>query len=673
MNPSKRSLLFFTVAVIAAGCLAYRFDLFWGVVSSLFVFVWLLVVWLPIMNGVWRLKVGLVAAVVLITFLVLWPTLKNFSGGRISCPAYVADHIRFEIVPGLDLRGGLRLVYTVEGEEAVRDKRDRFAEEIRHELADVFQIRSNSSNIPLTREDMAQLEEKVHVSVPETNAVRLMFKDKVDIGDIEERFRKHFLVDLLLIPGPSSEEITFKIRPDVIAQIQERAVQQAKEIVHRRIDELGLREAQVTSREEDIIVEIPGENRQTFEEIKEIIRRTARLEFKIVDDETDFFGRIPAESIPSQEGVVIQAEDAPNGPGRNTLSHYAYIKKNPQETMAEVLDRFKKWVATLSVPDDHQVGFQAVSEYNPEIGRMEEGGWRTYYLFSHADLTGESITDAMIVHDRDQGVGQYYVSLTFSPSGADRFEKVTGVNVRRRFAILLDGIIDSAPVIKSKIAGGRASITLGAAAPEQQLENARKLELVLRSGALPAPLVLSNESMIGPSLGRDSIALGIKGMVASSALVLVFMLFYYHWAGIIADVAVLFNLFLQLAILASFNATMTLPGIAGLALTIGMSVDANVLINERIREELRRGRRSRTAIEAGYTKAFSSILDGHVTVFISGLILAQHGSGPVKGFAVTLIVGILTSLFTGVFCTRLVFDWWVQGTRAKRLSVGGGL
>ncbi|MGH7328156.1 MAG: protein translocase subunit SecD, partial [Polyangiaceae bacterium] len=206
--------------------------------------------------------------------------------------------------------------------------------------------------------------------------------------------------------------------------------------------------------------------------------------------------------------------------------------------------------------------------------------------------------------------------------------------------------------------------------PEQQLRKARQLELVLRSGALPAPIVPSNEQRIGPSLGRDAIQKGVQGMAVGISLVLGFMMLYYRKSGVVADIAVLFNLLLQMAVLASFGATMTLPGIAGLALTVGMSVDANVLINERIREELRAGRSVRAAVEAGYEKAFSSILDGHVTVFISGLILAQYGTGPVKGFAVTLIVGIICSLFTGVFCTRIVFDWWVRGAKVKRLSVG---
>ena len=320
--------------------------------------------------------------------------------------------------------------------------------------------------------------------------------------------------------------------------------------------------------------------------------------------------------------------------------------------------------------DDHVIGYEKIEDPDEETGKFIEKGWRTFYLYSRAEVTGEYITDAARAVNTQSGMPEVYVSITFSPAGADRFEEVTGANVQRRFAIILDDVINSAPVIKSKIGGGRASITMGSGDPDTQLKNAEKLEMVLRSGALPAPITPSNESLIGPTLGQDAIAKGGLGAVAGGVLVLAFMLFYYRKAGIVADGAVLFNLLIQLAILASFSGTLTLPGIAGLALTIGMAVDANVLINERIREELRAGRSIRAAVEAGYDKAFTAIVDGHVTIFISGLILAQYGTGPVKGFAVTLIIGIIASLFTGVFCTRLVFDYWVRGSKAKRLSVG---
>jgi preprotein translocase subunit SecD len=392
----------------------------------------------------------------------------------------------------------------------------------------------------------------------------------------------------------------------------------------------------------------------------------------MVDDETDFFAKLANKDDELPTGAAVYQENAPAGVGKTVPTHWVRMAKQPNETMIECLARFKKWTQTLNVPDDHQIGFHKESDFDPDTGKATPSGWRSYYLFGRAEVTGDYITDATVGQDNSSGagLGQFYVAVTFSPAGADRFEEVTGANIQRRFAIILDDEINSAPVIKSKI-GAHASITLGAGDPEQQLAQAKELEIVLRSGALPAPISMSNESLIGPSLGRDAIGQGVKGMLVGSGLVLIFMVVYYHKSGIVADVAVLFNLLLQMAILAYASATMTLPGICGLALTIGMSVDANVLINERIREELRAGRSVRAAVEAGYGKAFSSIVDGHVTVFISGLILASFGNGPVKGFAYTLIVGIVCSLFTGVFCTRIVFDWWVRGAKAQRLSVGG--
>jgi preprotein translocase subunit SecD len=268
-------------------------------------------------------------------------------------------------------------------------------------------------------------------------------------------------------------------------------------------------------------------------------------------------------------------------------------------------------------------------------------------------------------------MGGWHVALTFTDQGGRIFGQITSANVRRRFAIILDGRIESAPVILGPIPGGHASITLGSGDPEVQLRDARKLELVLRSGALPAPISPSNEQRIGPSLGRDSIALAVQGALGGSVLVLIFMLVYYRRAGLISDLAVIMNLFLQLAILCSFGASMTLPGIAGLALTVGMSVDTNVLINERIRDELRAGKTPRAALELGFNRALSAIIDGHITIVIAGIVMAQYGTGPIKGFAVTLIIGVVCSMFTGVVVCRVMFDLWLRGFgRVSRLDVG---
>ena len=668
MTPSKRNTLILAAVSAIAAYLFYQADNFWGLVIASLIVVWALVGALPMMDGAWRTKVGFVVAVFLGSLIVLWPTFEGMSDGRIKCPTYVKDRITFGIVKGLDLQGGLRLVYTVEVEEAIRDKRDKFADEMRHELAIAFKIKEGEGL--LKREDLQKLEQKVHVSGPETAVLKIKFKDPADVKYVDDRFKKKFGGELSQTASSAPDEVTFKIRQEIETDIRNKAVTQAKETVNRRVDELGLREASVTTRDEDIIIEVPGKDDRAFNEVKEIIRKTARLEFKMLDDDADFFGKIPDSEIPVSEGIEIRFENAPAGVGKTVKNNFARIEKRQDESMNDALVRLKKWTATLNVPDDHIIGYEKIEDPDEETGKFVEKGWRTFYLYQRAEVTGEYITDAARAVNTQSGMPEVYVSITFSPAGADRFEEVTGANVQRRFAIILDDVINSAPVIKSKIGGGRASITMGAGDPDTQLKNAERLEMVLRSGALPAPITPSNESLIGPTLGQDAIKKGAIGALAGSGLVLMFMLFYYRKAGIVADGAVLFNLLIQLAILASFSGTLTLPGIAGLALTIGMAVDANVLINERIREELRAGKTIRAAVDTGYEKAFTAIVDGHVTIFISGLILAQYGTGPVKGFAVTLIIGIIASLFTGVFCTRLVFDYWVRGSKAKRLSVG---
>mgnify|MGYP001377415372 CR=1 FL=1 len=680
-GPRKNALAVMAIAV-GSGALFFHFDNFWGLLISGLSFVWAAFGLLPWVDGAWRTKLGFVAAVFCGALVVLWPTLHNMSGGKLPLPTYVRDRVPFAIAPGLDLKGGIRLVYTVEVDEAIRDKRDHIADEMSQELATAFGMHSGEGRV--TRDELAKLDEKLHIARPETALIRLRFKDKADESKIDDRFSKKFLGELSQSRGPADNEITFKIRADIETQIRDGAVAQAKDTVMRRVDELGLREAAVTTRDEDIIVEVPGTDERSFNEIKDTIRKTARLEFKMVDDpgSSKVFGppALKAEDLPEGEGIAQYTESAPNGlkPGGGrdyVTAYYARMScqppKYPKETQTECLARFKAWAKTLNVPDDHTVGFESVTEPVPgtEPLQFHEVGWRTLYLYSRSELTGDYITDASIYQDQ-QNFGQYQVLLSFSPAGADRFEEVTGANVNRRFAIILDDTVDSAPFIKQKISGGKATITMGAGDPEKQLHDAKQLELVLKSGALPAPITPSNESLIGPSLGKDAIQQGVKGAFYGTLAVLAFMMLYYRKSGAVADIAVLFNLMLQMAVLAMFGASMTLPGIAGLALTIGMSVDANVLINERIREELRGGKSVRAAVDQGYSRAWPSIIDGHATVLITGLILMQYGSGPVKGFAVTLSTGILCSLFTGFFCTRLVFDYWVRGARVKRLSVG---
>ena len=277
-------------------------------------------------------------------------------------------------------------------------------------------------------------------------------------------------------------------------------------------------------------------------------------------------------------------------------------------------------------------------------------------------MTGDVVSDAR-VRPSSKLEGPY-VELILNDSGARLFEKITSDNVGRQLAIILDNTVYSAPVIREKIGGGRASIT-----GNFDIKEARDLAIVLRAGALPAPVTIAEERTVGPSLGKDSIRQGILSFLVGGALIIVFMILYYKFAGLLADLAVILNVVLLMAALAAFEATLTLPGIAGIVLTIGMAVDANVLINERMREELRLGKSARAAVEAGYERALPAILDSNITTFLSGLILFQFGSGPVKGFAVTLCIGIITTVFTAVFCTRVVYDYLLANRRLTTLSV----
>ena len=277
-------------------------------------------------------------------------------------------------------------------------------------------------------------------------------------------------------------------------------------------------------------------------------------------------------------------------------------------------------------------------------------------------MTGDVVTDARV---RPGDVpNSRIVSLDFNARGARLFGEITAANVNRRLAIVLDDTIYSAPVIKEAIPGGKAVIS-GSFSPDE----AKDLAIVLRSGALPAPVSVAEERTVGPTLGQDSIQKGIRSFVVGGLLVIVFMLFYYRFAGLLADLAMIWNVLFMLAALAAFGATLTLPGIAGIVLTLGMAVDAIVLINERIREELRLGKTARAAIDAGYSHALPSIIDTHITTFLSGIVLFQFGSGPIKGFAVTLCIGLVSSLFTATVGTRLVWDYLLTRRRIQTVSI----
>jgi len=311
-----------------------------------------------------------------------------------------------------------------------------------------------------------------------------------------------------------------------------------------------------------------------------------------------------------------------------------------------------------NLPEDDQILYER--SVDRQTGRVTKV---PFVVKKRALLTGDTIKNAKVAFGSQRGGGPY-VQLSFDSRGAKIFDRVTAENVKRRLAIVLDDTIYSAPVIQERISGGEAQIT-GDFTPEQ----ASDLAIVLRAGSLPAPVKVIQNISVGPSLGLDSIRKGLRAAAIGAALVVAFMAFYYRFAGLVADFALVFNILYLLAGMALLSATLTLPGIAGIILAIGMAVDSNVLIFERIREELRLGKTPRAAIDAGYDKAFWTVVDSHVTTLITAVILFQFGTGPIKGFAVTLSMGVAINLFTALVCTKVVFDYLNAKRPLRALSI----
>jgi preprotein translocase subunit SecD len=295
-------------------------------------------------------------------------------------------------------------------------------------------------------------------------------------------------------------------------------------------------------------------------------------------------------------------------------------------------------------------------------GPASRGGRQPYLVESAVLMTGDTITDAR-VRPGGQLEGPY-VTVDLDQRGAQIFAAITAANVGRKIAIVLDNVVYSAPVIKEPIPGGHVQIT-----GNFTYDEAHELAIVLRSGALPAPVEIIEERTVGPSLGRDSIRQGERSFVVGALLVLIFMAVYYSGAGLLADFGLSLNILLLICVMAALQATLTLPGIAGIVLTLGMSVDANVLVNERMREELRNGKTPREAVRLGYERAWSAIRDSNISTFVAGLILFQFGTGPVKGFAVTLCVGVLTGVFSCFVVTRAWYDYLISMRRLNTISV----
>ena len=611
------------------------------------------------MDRGWYFRFTLVIALIAGAVFAFWPSLQTEASEEwYEPPTWVTDTFHNRIAMGLDIQGGLRMMYEVEVDQAVEDRRDLRATQVLERLCQSLSVCTEDERA--TNEQLEETRQRVHIRSVERSGFTVTFTTPTEVSNIDSDFIASF--GDIRETDRTSSEVTFEMSPDQMDALRIQAVEQARDTVSSRIDELGLREAGVMSREENIVVELPGASEAQFAEIRGIISRTARLEFKVLDDEgTDWIAGLTLPTTIRAASERVQAGDA------QAVSNYLVAsglesRQNLQAFIAELR-------AAGQIPEGHDLLVGEADMGELDEGEVREATWRTYYMHSRAEVTGDAIADAGI--GRDEQTGQPHVTITFNNSGARAFERLTGDNIHRRMAIVLDDRVNTAPNIQSRIGGGRAQITLGGNRPEaDMLSEAGDLVVVLRAGALPAPIRPANEQLIGPSLGADAVAQGVFGAAVGVLLVVLFMSFYYRTGGLIASFAVLLNLLFLLAILAILQATMTLPGIAGVALTIGMAVDANVLINERIRDEMRLGKSPASAVALGYDRAFSSIFDSQLTTFIAGVVLYQFGTGPIRGFAVSLMIGIVTSLFTSVFCTKVVFDWVVRGLRVKKLNVG---
>ena len=463
------------------------------------------------------------------------------------------------------------------------------------------------------------------------------------------------------------------------------AIDRAISIIRDRVDRYGVTEPSIQKQgTRRVVVELPGIDDP--ERVRNLLKGTARLEFHLMAEPEDL-ARSLQQTIAWYDMEVDTADAAiTEDPDSIALADtsavadlFEDVLEEPTNPLLAVMQpsgqgvqfglvseqdtaRVRELLSVPAVRDMLPVGVDLLYDANP--AGVTEDGLEMYYLLGVRDqieLSGEVITSARVDFDE---LNLPEVTMVMNSEGSRTWARLTGANVNKNIAIVLDDVVYSYPTVINRIVGGRSSITgLGSR------DEAQDVVTVLMSGALPAPVDIVEERTVGPSLGQASIRAGFISIMVGLGLVALFMIFYYRTAGLVADLALLFNIIFIFGILAAFQATLTLPGIAGIVLTIGMAVDANVLIFERIREERATGKTLKAAIDAGYSKAFSAIFDANITTFFVGAILYSFGVGPIQGFAVTLMAGILSSLFTAIIVSRIVFDYMVI---KRRMHIGYG-
>ena len=509
---------------------------------------------------------------------------------------------------GLDLQGGVQLVLGVTTAEAVDNKISRIATEL----------------LRWATEEKLAVKTAFAIKGKQTLRVEFTGNEPDDFG---VKFRKEY--PSFVQVDREDNYLDYQFNEDELDRIKKSSLEQAERVVRNRVDKWGVTEPLINRRVDgSILVQLPGFKNP--EKAKELLGRTAQLKFQIVDDEFSGFDPL-REQLPDK--VEIADSD-----GQVAFSSYD----------RELLTAF----LSGHVPEDRELLFS-----REVLAGGKQSRFTSYVVFPQSEVNGEDVLDAQVGQGNNLDRTPE-VLLTFTGPGGRRFAEVTGTNVKKRMAIVLDGIIESAPVIQTKISGGRASITLGSGRSYNEIfDEATELALILKSGALPATIEVLEERQVGASLGPELANQGVLGVLFGLALVFMFMLSYYRRTGIIACVALILNGVFLLAMMGSFGFALSLPGIAGFILTLGMAVDANVLINERIRHELKEGRNAKNAVSNGFKKVFWTIIDANVTTLIAAIVLIEtNSSGPIKGFAITLILGLIVSMFTSLYCSRAIFE-----------------
>ncbi len=522
---------------------------------------------------------------------------------------------------GLDIQGGLHLVMGVDVEGVVTESSLKLAQSLKKEFSTAAQ--------PIQVKDVV-------VSKPAEGEFTISFDNAAEKSKIESLMSERHATVLQEISS-TENAITYRYFDAYLTDYKSKVIQQAIETIRNRIDEFGVAEPSISQQGTDrILVQLPG--MADAEKAKQLINTTAKLDFMILSQDP------VAAQLPQ---LIADAEKA----GVYDMTKMKYT---------EYVDRINKDLAA-KLPANTAVYFQKSDNAN----KMEVGSV-PMLLKTDTGLGGDALDDATVSFGQ---YGEPEVSLRFSNVGAAKFAEITGASIGQRMAIVLDRVVKTAPNIQSKIPDGQARITLGGRDRDQTMNEAKMISTALRAGALPARLDQLEERRVGPSLGADSLKKAQMASYIGAVLIIIFMLVYYRAMGVIATVALGINIFGVFALLTSFGATLTLPGIAGMALTVGFAVDANVLINERIREELRTGASWKLAIQEGYSRAMSAILDSNITTAATAVVLMYFGTGPVKGFAVTLLIGIATTLFGNVFISKVIVDTLVHKFKIQKLSV----